>query len=191
MAKCVAADNSHFSGQQLQLALASLNAIGCYAVGNSVLLPPPYGNYGNTKSNMFRDAGFRDADFSVTKAFTFKERLKVEGRVEFFNIFNHPTFSNPSGGPGGAIGDPCGGPQSQDHFSVAISFFRTRSGLVFRFSCSPDKKPFAVVAVGKWESAGLADFQARWKSPFCGLFHGATFPQPGEPLQSSFRTYAS
>jgi len=110
MAKCVAADNSHFSGQQLQLALASLNAIGCYAVGNSVLLPPPYGTYGNTKSNMFRDAGFRDADFSVTKAFTFKERLKVEGRVEFFNIFNHPIFSNPSGGPGGAIGDPSAQP---------------------------------------------------------------------------------
>jgi hypothetical protein len=31
---------------------------------------------------------------------------------------------------------------------------------------------------GKWKSAGYADFQARWKSPFFGLFHGAAFPQP-------------
>ena len=40
------------------------------------------------------------------------------------------------------------------------------------------------MAVEKWESAGLADFQARWESPFCGLFHGAAFPQPIRPLAS-------
>jgi hypothetical protein len=46
---------------------------------------------------------------SVTKTFTYKERLKAEFRVEGFNILNHPDFSNPSGGPGGATGDPSGG----------------------------------------------------------------------------------
>jgi hypothetical protein len=46
---------------------------------------------------------------SVTKSFSFRERLKIEGRVEFFNVLNHPIFSNPSGGPGGGIGDPSGG----------------------------------------------------------------------------------
>jgi hypothetical protein len=109
-AKCAAADNAHFSGDQLTLALQSLAAIGCYAVGNSVLTPPPYGSYGNTKANMFRDAGFRDMDFSVTKAFSIRERLKAEARVEFFNILNHPIFANPSGGPGGGIGDPSAQP---------------------------------------------------------------------------------
>jgi hypothetical protein len=84
--------------------------LGCYAVGNSVLLPAAFGSAGNTKPNIWRDHGFRNVDFSVTKAFTIKERLKAEARVEFFNIFNHPNFSNPSGGPGGGIQDPSAQP---------------------------------------------------------------------------------
>jgi hypothetical protein len=107
--QCTAADNSHFSGQQLQLALASLANLGCYGVGNSLLLPPPYGSYGNTKPNIWRDNGFKNVDFSVTKLFTFRERFKAEARVEIFNIFNHVQFVNPSGGPGGGIEDPTNG----------------------------------------------------------------------------------
>ncbi len=92
------------------LALASLFNLGCYAVNNSVLIPPAYGSYGTTPQNLWRDAGFRNWDFSVTKTFAFKERLKAEFRAEFFNVLNHPDFSNPSGGPGGATGDPSAGP---------------------------------------------------------------------------------
>jgi len=92
------------------LAVASLLSLGCYGVGNSVLIPPAYGSYGTTLPNLFRDRGFRNWDLSVTKTFTYKERLKAEFRVEGFNILNHPDFSNPSGGPGGATGDPSGGP---------------------------------------------------------------------------------
>ena len=92
------------------LAVASLSNLGCYAVGNSVLIPPAYGSYGTTLPNLWRDAGFKNWDLSVTKTFTFKERLKAEFRIEGFNILNRPDFSNPSGGPGGAIGDPSGGP---------------------------------------------------------------------------------
>ncbi len=73
------------------------------------MIPAAYGSYGNMKNDIFRDAGFRNWDLSVTKLFTFKERLKAEFKVEFFNILNHPDFSNPSGGPGGATGDPSGG----------------------------------------------------------------------------------
>jgi hypothetical protein len=92
------------------LASASLAGLGCYAVGNSVMIPSAYGSYGNMKANIFRDGGFRDWDLSVSKAFTFHERLKAEARVEFFNVLNHVNFSNPSGGPGGAIQDPSGQP---------------------------------------------------------------------------------
>ncbi len=90
------------------LAQASLSDLGCFAVGNSVLIPSAYGSYGNTKPNIWRDNGFKNVDFSITKEFSFRERLKAEARVEFFNILNHPDFSNPSGGPGGAIQDPSG-----------------------------------------------------------------------------------
>ena len=92
------------------LATASLFNLGCYAVGNSVMIPAAYDSYGNMNKDIFRDAGFRNWDLSVTKLFTFKERLKAEFKVEFFNILNHPDFSNPSGGPGGGVGDPSGGP---------------------------------------------------------------------------------
>jgi len=91
------------------LAQASLNNFGCYAVGNSVLIPAAYGSAGNMKPNIWRDAGFKNVDFSITKLFTIRERLKAEARVEFFNILNKINFSNPSGGPGGGIGDPSAG----------------------------------------------------------------------------------
>jgi carboxypeptidase family protein/TonB-dependent receptor-like protein len=99
-----ACDAKAIAGGPLQI--ASAMTLGCYAVGNSVLLPAAYGSYGNTKANIWRDDGFKNMDFSVTKVFTFKERLKAEARVEIFNILNHPIWSNPSGGPGGGIQDP-------------------------------------------------------------------------------------
>ena len=67
MAECTAADMSHFTGSQQQLALASLANIGCYAVGNSVLVPPPFGSYGSSGRNLWRDAGFKEVDLSIAK----------------------------------------------------------------------------------------------------------------------------
>ncbi len=89
---------------------ASLANLGCYRVGNSMLLPPAFGSYGTTTANFLRDTGFKNVNFSVTKVFTIKEHLKAEARVEIFNLFNHPDWSNPSGGPGGAIQDPSSQP---------------------------------------------------------------------------------
>jgi hypothetical protein len=92
------------------LAIASLTNLGCYALGNSVLVPPAYGSYGTTSRGEWRDGGFRNVDLSVTKAFKFKERLTAQFRAEFFNIINRPDFVNPQGGPGGggATLDPTG-----------------------------------------------------------------------------------
>ena len=92
------------------LALASLEALGCYAEGNSILIPAAYDSYGNTKPNIWRDGGFQNLDFSVAKLFSIHERLKAQFRAEFFNILNHPHWVNPSGGPGGAIEDPTAQP---------------------------------------------------------------------------------
>ncbi|GAC1623003.1 MAG: hypothetical protein PVS2B2_15580 [Candidatus Acidiferrum sp.] len=81
--------------------LASLNAFGCYAVGNSVMTPPAGGTFGTMGRNTFRDFGFRNVDFSAMKNFRFGERLNMQFRAEFFNIFNHPNFANPFGGQNG------------------------------------------------------------------------------------------
>jgi hypothetical protein len=107
---CSTADTTAYSGQQQALAIASLTNLGCYVVGSSVMVPAPYGSYGNMKANIFRDNGFKNVDFSVTKTFVWRERFKAEARVEIFNILNKINFSNPSGGPGGAIQDPTGQP---------------------------------------------------------------------------------
>ena len=84
-----------------QLAVASLTNLGCYAQGSSVLVPPAYGSYGTLGPNVFRSFPFYNVDFSVTKAWRFRERITAQFRAEFFNVFNHPNISNVFGGPGG------------------------------------------------------------------------------------------
>jgi Carboxypeptidase regulatory-like domain len=86
---------------------ASVNLFGCYAQGNSVMMAPPLGQFGNMSRNMFPDNGFRNFDFSIAKNFHFGERYRLQARAEFFNILNHPNFANPYGGQNGyGLNDP-------------------------------------------------------------------------------------
>jgi len=88
-------------------ATASLNLFGCYAKGNSIMIPPPLGQFGNMSRNMFPDSGFRNLDFSLAKNWHLGERVHAQFRAEFFNIFNHPNFANPYGGQNGfGLNDP-------------------------------------------------------------------------------------
>ena len=82
-------------------AVNTLDAFGCFAQKNSVLVPPEYGTFGTSSRNPFRDPGFRDWDLSITKNFQFKEPLKAQFRAELFNVLNHPNFANPYGGSNG------------------------------------------------------------------------------------------
>jgi len=75
----------------------SLGIGGCYAHGNSILIPSGIGTFGTMGRNIFRDTGFHNVDFSVTKNFKFGERVKAQFRAEMFNVFNHPEFANPWG----------------------------------------------------------------------------------------------
>jgi carboxypeptidase family protein len=96
---------------------ATLASGGCYVSpnGNSVILPPALGTFGNMGRNILRDQGFKNWDMSIFKNFTFKERYGIQARWEVFNILNHPIAANPSGasssvntgnspGPGSAFG---------------------------------------------------------------------------------------
>lgn len=87
--------------------------LGCFAQGNSVLIPPSLGTFGTSGRNIWRDSGIRNWDLSVTKSFKFQERLTAEFRAEFFNVLNHPNFTNPYGASSGfgigAEGDPSQG----------------------------------------------------------------------------------
>ncbi len=87
--------------------LTSLNTFGCYAKGNSAMIPPALGTFGTMGRNTFRDSGFRNWDFSVAKNWKFGERFGAQFRAEFFNVLNHPNFANPFGGQNGfGMNDP-------------------------------------------------------------------------------------
>src|SRR5580658_5658426 len=85
----------------------SLAFFGCYAQGNSIMLPPPLGQFCNMGRNTFPDTGFKNVDFSIAKNWHFTEQFRAQFRAEFFNIFNHPNFANPYGGQNGfGFNDP-------------------------------------------------------------------------------------
>jgi len=83
--------------------VASLMQAGCYAKGNSIMIPPAAGTFGTMGRNLFRDSGFMNWDVSVVKSWKFKETLTAQFRAEFFNILNHPNFANPYGGENGFL----------------------------------------------------------------------------------------
>src|SRR5262249_53288339 len=49
-----------------------------------------------TSRGSFRGLGFWNLDFSVGKSTTITERVKMSFAADFFNIFNHPDFADPS-----------------------------------------------------------------------------------------------
>src|SRR5579862_1358823 len=87
-----------------------LDTFGCYFQGHSVLFAPAPLTFGTAGRNIWRDSGLRNWDLSVTKSFKFQERLTAQFRAEFFNVLNHPNFTNPYGASSGfgigASGDP-------------------------------------------------------------------------------------
>src|SRR6267378_1624320 len=78
---------------------APLQSTGCYVStnGQSFLVAPALGTYGNMGRNIFRDSGLKTVDLSIFKNFKFKERYGAQFRFEAFNIANHPTAANPYG----------------------------------------------------------------------------------------------
>jgi hypothetical protein len=87
--------------------MASLTSFGCYAKGNSIMIPPPLGEFGTMPRNLFPDSGFKDFDLSIAKNWHLGERVHAQFRAEFFNVLNHPNFANPYGGQNGfGLNDP-------------------------------------------------------------------------------------
>jgi len=56
--------------------------------------------------SQFRGPGFHRMDFSLFKQFQMTERFRLEFRSEFFNLTNHPNFSNPGFGLNGVLPAP-------------------------------------------------------------------------------------
>jgi hypothetical protein len=52
--------------------------------------------YGNAPRNCIIGPPQKNVDFTVGKTFKFTERQSLRFRADFFNLFNHPSFANPS-----------------------------------------------------------------------------------------------
>ena len=70
---------------------------------------PPAGELGTAARAPVYGPGFVNTDFSAIKHFPISERMQLDFRAEFFNLFNHPQF--------GMTGDSSTGMQNLDTLS--------------------------------------------------------------------------
>jgi hypothetical protein len=69
----------------------------CALTGPGVLTGPDCGSFGTANRRFFHGPGFNNTSFGITKITPIRESMFFEIRGEFFNIFNHAQFMNPSG----------------------------------------------------------------------------------------------
>jgi hypothetical protein len=62
---------------------------------SQVVANPALATYGMLPRNFFRGPGYINFDLEFSKTTAITERLKLEFRSEFFNIFNHANLQNP------------------------------------------------------------------------------------------------
>ena len=66
-----------------------------YLNGNAFAQPPD-GTFGNLGRNAISGPKFWNVDFAFSKSTRVFDRLNLQFRAEFFNIFNHPNFALPN-----------------------------------------------------------------------------------------------
>jgi hypothetical protein len=66
-----------------------------YLNGNA-FVDPPFGTFGDLGRNKIYGPHFWNVDFAVSKNTQLFERVNLQLRAEFFNIFNHPNFALPN-----------------------------------------------------------------------------------------------
>jgi hypothetical protein len=66
------------------------------------------GSFGDLGRNAIFGPHFWDLDFAIAKSTVIFERLNLQFRAEFFNIFNHPNFALPNWfvNPGAGVASP-------------------------------------------------------------------------------------
>jgi Carboxypeptidase regulatory-like domain len=62
----------------------------------AAFIQPLPGTYGNAGRNILQGPHLYQTDLSLAKKFAFTERLAMQFRAEFFNLFNHTNFNTPN-----------------------------------------------------------------------------------------------
>ncbi len=78
--------------------LSNSSAPGGKELNPAAFTVPPGTQQGDLGRNALRGFGFWQDDFSLHRSFHVTEGARLEFRAEAFNIFNHPSFANPSHG---------------------------------------------------------------------------------------------
>jgi hypothetical protein len=65
--------------------------------GNGTAMPRAAGHLGNAYPNAGLGPGFVQLDATLARTFSIKEWMKIQARLEAFNVANHPNFQSPSG----------------------------------------------------------------------------------------------
>jgi hypothetical protein len=69
---------------------------GAKALDPAAFTPPPTGQQGDFGRNVLRGFGAWQADIALQRQFQLTEKVGLRFRGEFFNLFNHPNFGNPT-----------------------------------------------------------------------------------------------
>jgi hypothetical protein len=62
---------------------------------NAFILPPT-GTYGNVGRDILYGPGLATTDLSLAKNTSISEKLRLQFRAEFFNVFNRANFGSPN-----------------------------------------------------------------------------------------------
>jgi hypothetical protein len=62
----------------------------------AAFIQPLPGTYGNAGRNILQGPGLAETDVSLGKKFSLSDRLDLQFRSEFFNVFNHTNFNTPN-----------------------------------------------------------------------------------------------
>ncbi len=76
---------------------SAFTATACALTPAGVLTGPDCGSFGTANRRFFHGPGINNTDLGISKMIPITEAMHFEIRGEFFNIFNHAQFSNPSG----------------------------------------------------------------------------------------------
>ncbi|MBX7219276.1 MAG: carboxypeptidase regulatory-like domain-containing protein [Blastocatellia bacterium] len=68
--------------------------VPCGLDADGACIPGTY-QFGSLGRNSLKGPNYKNFDFSITKLTDITEKVKFEFRAEFYNLFNHPNFSNP------------------------------------------------------------------------------------------------
>jgi hypothetical protein len=70
---------------------------GCYFLPSAFAVNTTLGTFGTANRRFFHGPGIINFDVGISKRIPLTEAMALEFRGEFFNVFNHAQFLNPSG----------------------------------------------------------------------------------------------